>query len=118
MLVLSREKNEEIYVHVPDSNGKDGYRRISFMLVGVRGEKARIGIEADPDILIYRKEIYEEINRNRKTFNQYLSDKDWNKAYAMLIDQKYRPERKDLNNLSNVMGVSVGALEASLEYKI
>ena len=118
MLVLSRQKNEEIYIHVPDSNEKDGYRRISFMLVDIRGEKARVGIEAENDISVYRKEVWEEIERNRRTFNEYLSDKDWNKAYTMLINKKHQPKGKDLDNLSNVMGVSVGALEASLEYKI
>ncbi len=118
MLVLSREKNQEIYIHIPDSNEKDGYRRVSFMLVDIRREKARVGINADDDILVYRKEVWEEIDKNRRTFNKYLSDRDWNKAYTMLIDKKCQPNGKDLDNLSNVMGVSVGALEASLEYKI
>lgn len=54
MLVLSRRKNEEIYIVV---NGK----MIKIMLVDIRGDRVRLGFEADQDVGVYRKEVYETI---------------------------------------------------------
>ena len=55
MLVLSREVDEEIVLVLPDG------REISVMVVDLQGDKARIGIQADRDIRIHRKEIWREI---------------------------------------------------------
>ncbi len=47
MLVLSRKKGESVVV-----NGN-----ITIVVVDVRGDKARIGIEAPDDVAVYRSEI-------------------------------------------------------------
>jgi carbon storage regulator len=48
MLVLSRRKSEEIMIG-------DG---ISIMVVEIRGDKVRIGVNAPRDIKVHRKEIW------------------------------------------------------------
>lgn len=55
MLVLSRKKGEQIYV----ANGL-----IKVHVIEIRGDKVRIGIEADKDIDVHRKEVYDAIHRN------------------------------------------------------
>jgi len=50
MLVLSRKKNESIIVD--DS--------IRIVIVEVRGDKVRVGIQASTDIPIFREEIWLE----------------------------------------------------------
>jgi len=53
MLVLTRHKNESIMI------GED----IEVMIVDVKGDKVRLGIEAPKEISVHRKEIYEAIKR-------------------------------------------------------
>jgi len=48
MLVLSRKKSEEIMI------GDD----VSIMVVEIRGDKVRIGIQAPLDKKVHRKEIW------------------------------------------------------------
>lgn len=48
MLVLSRKKNETI--QIGDA--------IKFVLVEIRGDKARIGIEAPAEVPVHRGEVY------------------------------------------------------------
>lgn len=55
MLVLSRKKGEEIKIG-------DG---ITIVLVEIRGDKARIGIEAPRDVPVHRGEVYEAIKRQQ-----------------------------------------------------
>lgn len=50
MLVLSRKIDQEIIIG--DS--------IKIMLVDIRGDKVRIGIEAPPNVSIWRKELLNE----------------------------------------------------------
>ncbi len=50
MLVLSRKKGESVVV-----NGN-----ITIVVVDVRGDKARIGIEAPADVAVYRSEVLEK----------------------------------------------------------
>ncbi|MFH1710923.1 MAG: carbon storage regulator [Nanoarchaeota archaeon] len=52
MLVLSRQRDEVIYI-----NGEE----IKITVVDIRGEKVRLGIEAPPHMPVYRKEVYERI---------------------------------------------------------
>ena len=51
MLVLSRQPDEAIMI------GDD----IQITVVGVRGEKVRLGITAPPHVPVHRKEVYEAI---------------------------------------------------------
>ena len=51
MLVLSRQKNESIMI------GDD----IKVIVVDIRGDKVRLGIEAPADVPVHRREIWERI---------------------------------------------------------
>lgn len=52
MLVLSRRKHEEIVLVLPDGTP------LRVLVVDIRGEKVRIGIEAPKSVVVHRKEIY------------------------------------------------------------
>jgi carbon storage regulator len=54
MLVLSRMKDESITLVLPDG----GHIKIS--VVDIRGDKTRIGVDAAPEIYVYRTELVEE----------------------------------------------------------
>lgn len=47
MLVLSRYKNESIFI------GED----IKITIVDIRGDRVRLGIEAPPEVPVFREEI-------------------------------------------------------------
>jgi len=53
MLVLSRKKDEKIVIG----------DNISIMVVEIRGDKVRLGIEAPREISVHRREVYEAIKR-------------------------------------------------------
>ena len=57
MLVLSRREDEVIVI---------GDNEIRIMLVEIRGEKIRIGIECPPGISVHREEIYNIIKKEGK----------------------------------------------------
>ncbi len=58
MLVLSRKKNEVIIVG-------EGDNQVSIMVIDIRGDKVRIGIEANKNIPVHRKEVYDAINKGK-----------------------------------------------------
>lgn len=53
MLVLSRRRNEAIVI-----NGE-----ISIVVVEIRGDKVRLGIEAPREASVHRREVYEAIHQ-------------------------------------------------------
>ena len=53
MIVLSRKRNESIVI--ADS--------IEIVIVEIRGDKVRIGIEAPRDVPVHRREVYDAIHR-------------------------------------------------------
>lgn len=55
MLVLSRRRDECIVI------GDD----IKIMVVEIRGDKVRLGIDAPDNVTVHREEIYEAIQRDR-----------------------------------------------------
>jgi len=56
MLVLSRKKDEKIIIG-------DGPSMITLMVIEIRGDKVRLGIEAPRDVTVHREEVYEVIKR-------------------------------------------------------
>ena len=54
MLVLSRKKNESIVIN----------NDITIVVVEIRGDKVRLGVEAPKEIPVHRREVYEAIRRN------------------------------------------------------
>ncbi len=54
MLVLSRKKNESIIINDD----------ITIVVVEIRGDKVRLGIEAPKEIPVHRNEVYEAIRRS------------------------------------------------------
>ena len=54
MLVLSRKKNESIVINDD----------ITIVVVEIRGDKVRIGVEAPKEVPVHRNEVYEAIRRN------------------------------------------------------
>ena len=54
MLVLSRKKNESIVI------GDD----VTIIVVEIRGDNVRLGIEAPREVPVHRREVYDAIQRN------------------------------------------------------
>lgn len=55
MLVLSRKKNEKIII------GQD----ITIVVVEIRGDKVRLGVEAPKEVSVHRQEVYDAIARDQ-----------------------------------------------------
>lgn len=53
MLVLSRKKNEEIVIN----------DNITIVVIEIRGDKVRLGIEAPKETPVYRREVFDAIRR-------------------------------------------------------
>jgi carbon storage regulator len=53
MLVLSRKKNESIVIN----------NDITIVVVEIRGDKVRLGVEAPKEVPVHRREVY-DIRRN------------------------------------------------------
>jgi len=54
MLVLSRKKNESIVINDD----------ITIVVVEIRGDKVRLGVEAPKEVPVHRHEVWEAIQRN------------------------------------------------------
>ena len=63
MLVLTRKSNQSIMI------GDD----IEISVLAVMGEKVRIGIEAPRSVPVFRREVYVEIQEDRKGENSRFS---------------------------------------------
>ena len=57
MLVLSRKINEAIVIG----------DNVRIVVVDIRGDKVRLGVEAPRDVPVHRQEVYEAILRSRST---------------------------------------------------
>ena len=57
MLVLSRKKNEAIIINDD----------VTIVIVEIRGDKVRLGIEAPKEVSVHRKEVFDAIKRYEST---------------------------------------------------
>ncbi len=57
MLVLSRKKNESIVINDD----------ITIVVVEIRGDKVRLGVEAPKEVPVHRREVYDAIKRAEQT---------------------------------------------------
>lgn len=55
MLVLSRKKDEKIVIG----------DNITLMVIEIRGDKVRLGIDAPKEVSVHREEVYNAIKRER-----------------------------------------------------
>ena len=60
MLVLSRKKNESIVIN----------NDITIVVVEIRGDKVRLGIEAPQHVPVHRQEVYDAIQRENRRSSQ------------------------------------------------
>lgn len=56
MLVLSRKKSEAVIIG-------DGEDRITIMVVEIKGDKVRLGVNAPQTLPVHRQEVYDAIKR-------------------------------------------------------
>ncbi|MCE9526534.1 MAG: carbon storage regulator CsrA [Planctomycetales bacterium] len=59
MLVLSRKKNESIVIN----------NDITIVVVEIRGDKVRLGVEAPKEVPVHRREVYDAIKRSEAAVN-------------------------------------------------
>ncbi len=59
MLVLSRKKNESIVINDD----------ITIVVVEIRGDKVRLGVEAPKEVPVHRREVYDAIKRSEHEGN-------------------------------------------------
>ncbi|MDR1052689.1 MAG: carbon storage regulator CsrA [Planctomycetaceae bacterium] len=59
MLVLSRKRNESVVIN----------DNITIVVVDVRGDKVRLGIDAPKNVPVHRKEIYDAIRNSNAREN-------------------------------------------------
>jgi carbon storage regulator len=64
MLVLSRKKDEKIVIG----------DHITLMVIDIRGDKVRLGIEAPKDVAVHRQEVYEAIQKEMELEKQQKSE--------------------------------------------
>ncbi len=66
MLVLSRKKNESIIIN----------DNITIVVVEIRGDKVRLGVDAPKEIPVHRNEVYEAIRRNQQVSSDQPCEPD------------------------------------------
>ena len=62
MLVLSRHRNEKVFITVPKS---DQPILIEVLIVEVHGDKVRVGFDAPLAVKIHREEVQQRIDREQ-----------------------------------------------------
>lgn len=63
MLVLSRQRDEQIVIN----------DNIVITIVDVRGDRVRIGIDAPTEVSVHRREVYNQIQRQKEADKQQRS---------------------------------------------
>ena len=57
MLILTRKQDEKIIITTPDG------LRITAMVIAIRGDKVRLGIDAPLEVAVHREEVQAVIDR-------------------------------------------------------
>jgi len=70
MLVLSRKKNESIVIN----------NDITVVVVEIRGDKVRLGIQAPTDVPVHRREVYDAIQRGEAPPGRERETEDGDRA--------------------------------------
>ena len=65
MLVLSRKKNESIVINDD----------ITIVVVEIRGDKVRLGVEAPKEVPVHRREVFDAIHRDAAAAGQHAESK-------------------------------------------
>ena len=65
MLVLSRKKNESIVINDD----------ITIVVVEIRGDKVRLGVEAPKEVPVHRREVFDAIHRGEVASGQPAATK-------------------------------------------
>jgi carbon storage regulator len=60
MIILSRKKNESIVINDD----------ITIVVIEIRGDKVRLGVEAPREVPVHRNEVYEAIRRNQEPWQR------------------------------------------------
>jgi len=66
MLVLSRKRNESIVIN----------NDITIVVVEIRGDKVRLGIEAPKEVPVHRREVFDAIHGNKVAAEKAASNAD------------------------------------------
>ena len=66
MLVLSRKKNESIVINDD----------ITIVVVDVRGDRVRLGVQAPKDVPVHRNEVYEAIQRANEGVEMEVAEEE------------------------------------------
>lgn len=66
MLVLSRKKNESIVINDD----------ITIVVVEIRGDKVRLGVEAPKEVPVHRREVFDAIRRNESAAGGKAKEKE------------------------------------------
>jgi len=66
MLVLSRKKNESIVINDD----------ITIVVVEIRGDKVRLGVNAPKEVPVHRQEVYEAIRRKEAEHKRNDSEQE------------------------------------------
>ena len=68
MLVLSRKKNESIVINDD----------ITIVVVEIRGDKVRLGVQAPKEVPVHRREVYDAIKRSSEETSERMGpDESW-----------------------------------------
>ncbi len=70
MLVLSRKKNESIVINDD----------ITIVVVEIRGDKVRLGVDAPKEVPVHRREVFDAIRRNEAAAEKTTSEADTAKS--------------------------------------
>jgi carbon storage regulator len=111
MLVLSRHRDEKIII------GDD----VEIIVVDIRGDKVRLGINAPSDLPIHRHEVHEAILRNHGTLSVGKSHPDRSTTLGHLeglanrLKSKLASESKELNWLVKTIDLWLTDLQTAKE---